>query len=141
MTTLKRILWTGLPVAALLAGLGFALAEATDLFLSANHPGRVVDVIDGAARTGGEPLADPLPAAVRRTLPVSMALWGFGLVAAYEGLRRLVKGPAKKAVAATKPAGVDVDKLLEDLMRKAEADRAGLVEADPLPASVTATLP
>ncbi len=132
--TLKRILWNGLPAAVLLAGLGFALAETAGFFLDANRPARQLSAADGAA-----PLADPVPADLRRSLPVSMAVWGFALVAGYEGVRRLLKGPGKKAGPRLPPvpAGAAVDKLLSDLMRKAEADRAGPDTTTPPPVGLT----
>jgi hypothetical protein len=129
--TLNRILKAGLPAAAALAVLGYGLAEAADVFLSATKPHRQVEVIDGATVPADAP-ADPVPTALRRTLPVTMALWGFGLVAAFEGLRRLVKGPAVKPPI-KRPAAADVDKLLADLMVRAEADKAGPEVATPAP--------
>lgn len=131
--TLKRILWAGVPAAALLAGVGFVLAEAADLFVAANEPARAVEAIDGAAPPADRP--PPVSVNLRRTLPLTMAAWGFGLVAAYEGLRRLLRG-APKPPAAQKPAQTpaDVDRLLNDLLVKAEADRAGPSTATPPPA-------
>ena len=134
--TLKRILWNGLPAAAALAVVGFLLAETADLFLDANRPVR-----GEVERVGGiEPLADPTPEALRRTLPVTLAVWGFALVAAGEGIRRLVKGPPKKpGKLPPVPPRAEVDKLLSDLMKKVEADRVGPEVATPPPAGAVST--
>lgn len=133
--TLKRILWAGVPTAVLLAGLGFALAEATDLYLAANRPVRGLDVIDESVSSPNSLPRDPVSATVRRTLPLTMAAWGFGVVVAYEGLRRLIKGPTRKPSTPSVLAPTDVDKLLADLMRKAEADRAESETVTPPPAA------
>ena len=80
-----------------------------------------------------------MPADLRRSLPVSMAVWGFALVAGYEGVRRLLRGPAKKPTPRLPPVPPQavVDKLLDDLMRKAEADRVGPEAATPPPVALT----
>lgn len=140
--TLKRILWAGVPAAVLLAGLGFALAEAADVYLAANQPARGVEAIDGAAPPADALPPDPVPSTLRRTLPLTMAAWGFAVVAAYEGVRRLVKGPARKpGLVPPVPAPTDVDQLLADLMRKAEADRAVSETATPPPAAPVTPAP
>jgi hypothetical protein len=139
--TLKRIVWAGVPAAVLLAGVGFVLAEAADLFLAAQEPARAVEAIDGAAPPAPAPPA--VTADVRRTLPLTMAAWGFALVTVYELLRWLIRGTPKPAGQPKKPvpATADVDKLLNDLLVKAEADRAGPSTATPPPAGTPAAPP
>lgn len=120
--TLKRIVRAGLPAGLVLAAVGYGLAELAGAFLSAQVPAREVVAVDGADPAAAPP--DPLPADLRRTLPLTMACWGVGLVTAYELLRRLVKGPAQPPKRSPVPAAGDVDKLLDDLLKKAEADRS-----------------
>ena len=124
--TLLRILKNGVPTAVILAGLGWLMAEAAGMWVA----GQAVTRSDPVG--GGEDVADMF----RSRLPLSMAAWGFGIVAAFEvtlGLWRGGKKPADPPAAV--PPEDEVEKLLNDLLRQAEAAEAARV-ANPAPAPV-----
>jgi hypothetical protein len=78
-----------------------------------------------AARSAEEAAALERSAeSLRKTVPLAMAIWGFGFVALYEGARHLMRG--KKAP--TEPPATqqpdETEKLLEELLSQAEAKSA-----------------
>ncbi len=119
-TTLLRTLKSGVPVALALAGLGYLYAT-------------IVGILAGST-AGVE--ADP---DMQVRIPVTMAAWGFGLVAAGE----LVFGFGRRTVAAAPvvvpaepgPGGLDpdVERLLNDLLAQADAARATDAAAGSVP--------
>ena len=64
--------------------------------------------------------------ALRSQVPLSMALWGFGLVAVWEITLFLLRGEPPAAGAKKQPAPPDeAELLLEELMRQADAAQTG----------------
>lgn len=114
---LLRILKHGLPTAGLLALIGYGMAELSAMYL-AMQP--------GAGRDGGQ-WAENMANAFRFQVPVTMAAFGFALVALLEFLYWLVHGnPASDpAPPRHSPPPDPTDQLLEDLLRRSEADLAG----------------
>lgn len=110
-TTLLRILKSGVPVALALAGLGYLYATIAGILVGSTAGAEV----------------DP---DMRVRVPVVMAAWGFGLVAAGE----LLFGFGRRTAAATPPAAPvepgsggldpDVERLLNDLLAQADLARA-----------------
>ena len=102
--TLLRVLKNGLLTAVLLFVIGIGLSELA---------------------TTGE--SDDVARAVRQRLPAAMAAWGLALVTGFELLlwawRRKRPAPAPVPTLAP-PSPEDVDALLNQLLEKAEADRA-----------------
>lgn len=117
-TLAVRILRRGLPTAAVLALMGYGMAEFAGIYLAAQP---------GAERGDGQ-WAENVAASLRYRVPLGMAAWGFGLVALFEFLHWLVRGnppaPAPKSAAAPDAT----ERLLTDLLRRAEADKAARKE-------------
>ena len=67
--------------------------------------------------------AEAMAAQMRRNIPIAMAAMGFVFVAAFEGLRHLVKGKQPKAPPAP-PVPDETELLLEKLLSEAEAKSA-----------------
>lgn len=137
--TLIRVLKSGVPTALVLAALGWVMAEAAGLWLAGQPVSRSQPGIpsDSSAATGSEDVADMF----RSRLPFAMAAWGFGIVTAFEltlGLWRGGKKPAARPVAV--PTEDEVEKLLNDLLRQAEAAEAARA-ANPTPTPVPARRP
>jgi hypothetical protein len=128
---LVRILKQGIPVALILAVVGFVLAEAAGMWFAMQSAG------DSTVRvTVGDTPIDPsanggkdLTRALRTRMPLTLAAWGFGIVAVIELLLGLWRG-RKPATPATPPAEVDVEKLLQQV-GEAEAQRANLSDTPP----------
>jgi hypothetical protein len=116
----KKIAVNGTVAAVILLGFGFLLAEAAGFLLA-----------QPATRDG--PAAADTAAATRRALrtrvPVTMALWGVGLVAVWEITAFLLRGEPKPAAPRKLPAPTDAAaNQLEDLVRQSDAakgDSAG----------------
>lgn len=114
---LIRILKNGLLTAVLLAALGYALAEFATAVLGTQTTPRSTADLPAVS-------ADDLTIGLKGRMPLTLAAWGFGLVAVIEVLRHLLRG-GKRALAA-KPAAAVVDetaKLLNELLEKADAER------------------
>lgn len=125
-----RLLWNGLPVAVLLAGVGYGLSQMAEMMSGkADRP-----------RPDGVPeLADHL----QWRLPAGLAAWGFGLVLVFELLLSVWRQPvptadgkadaARRSVVAIE---ADAEQLLLKLLGEAEAaERARTMPspADPTP--------
>jgi hypothetical protein len=126
--TLIRILKAGLPTAAALFALGYVLSEAAAIWVTATAPaGRSVAADPGLGTTGAaDSTATDAATAIRKRVPLAMAGWGFAIVAGFELLLwawRGGKAPAEPSPLAPPPPA-DVDALLNQIMAKAEADRA-----------------
>jgi hypothetical protein len=61
---------------------------------------------------------------LRRTVPLAMAIWGFGFVALYEVARHVMRGKKAPAEPPTPPQPDETEKLLEELLSQAEAKSA-----------------
>lgn len=126
----NRLLWNGLPVAVLLAGVGYGLSQMAEMMHGKSDRPRPDGVAD---------LADHL----QWRLPLGLAAWGFGLVLVFELLFSLWRKPwpaesgqrieAKKSVASIQD---EAEQLLLKLLAEAEAAeraRAMPSAADPTP--------
>jgi hypothetical protein len=135
---LVRILKQGIPVAVILAVVGFVLAEGAGMWFAMQSGGdSTVRVTVGSAPV--DPSADggkDLTRALRTRMPFTMAAWGFGIVAVIELFLGLVRG--RKPAAPAAPAEIDVEKLLSQHLQKAEAasgDRTRSAADTPPPGS------
>lgn len=124
-----RLLWNGLPVAVLLAGVGYGLSQMAEMMTG--KPER--------------PRPDAVPELAEQLqwrLPLGLAAWGFGLVLVFELLlsvwRKPVPQPDEKAETARKSVAAieaDAEQLLLKLL--AEAEAAERARAMPSPADPT----
>lgn len=128
---LVRILKQGIPVAIILAVVGYVLAEAAGMWFAMQSGGNsTVRVTVG--NTPVDPSADggkDLTRALRTRMPFTLAAWGFGIVAVIELFLGLVRG-RKPAVPPAQPAEVNVEKLLQQVA-EAESQRAKLSDTPP----------
>jgi hypothetical protein len=136
---LVRILKQGIPVALILAAVGFVLAEAAGMWFAMQSGGdSTVRVTVGDATVPADPSSggNDLTRALRTRMPFTMAAWGFGIVAVIELLLGLWRG--RKPMAPVVPAEVEIEKLLQQHLQKAEAanaDRARSATDTPPPGS------
>lgn len=124
-----RLLWNGLPVAVLLAGVGYGLSQTAEM-------------MTGKA---GRPHPDGVPALAEHLqwrLPLGLAAWGFGLVLVFELLLSVWRKPASQPdgtaeAARTSVAAIEAD--AEQLLLKllGEAEAAERARATPSPADPT----
>jgi hypothetical protein len=121
--TLVRILKQGIPVAAVLALVGYVMAEAAGMWVGGQAERSSVRVTmdaPGAPDVSGEDLSRVL----RTRLPFTLALWGFGIVVVFELVLSVWRGNrAAKPVAAV-PTEDEVETLLNQLLRQAESAEA-----------------
>ena len=108
---LTQLLKNGLPTAALLAFFGYLFAQFAGMWYASESAGRPSPVG-----------ADDIAAALEWRLPLTMAAWGFGLVALFEGVLSLWRKPVPSKPAA--PAADDTEQLLLKLLEEAEAAEA-----------------
>src|SRR5918994_5322510 len=81
---LVRILKQGIPVALILAAVGFLMAEAAGMFFAMQSGGdSSVRVTVGDAPESAN-AGEDLTRTLQRRLPFTLADWGFGLVVALE---------------------------------------------------------
>lgn len=122
---LIRILKRGLFTAAILAVLGCVLADLSEIWLASQ------------SAASGEEFAQSL----RYRMPLTMAVWGFTLVAVIEAALTLFRGgkrtiPARRVPAV--PTEDEVEQLLNQLLQQAdaaEAARAGKSNPAPCPST------
>lgn len=126
----KRVVANSLLAAAFLGLIGYGMGELAATFLLTQAPDRAVPVeVLSAAEFEAEP--DPVGDALRTRVPVMMALWGFVLVAAGELIlarrRRLAAPPPAPA----DPKPDSAERLLEQLLREAEAKSRAAADNTP----------
>lgn len=80
----------GLPTAAVLAGLGFVLAELSSIWMQIQSPPRM---------SADESWIWQTQSKLRWQLPLGMAAWGFGLVAIFEAVVTAIRGGARPSEA------------------------------------------
>ena len=105
---LLKLLKTGLPTAAILALFGYAFAQFAGMWYVSDAGGRESPV--GAVEVARS---------LEWRLPLTMAAWGFGLVALFEGVLSLWRAPAP-----AEPAHPIIDateQLLLKLLEEADA--------------------
>jgi hypothetical protein len=136
---LVRILKQGIPVALILAAVGFLMAEAAGIFFAMQSGGdSSVRVTVGDAPESAN-AGEDLTRTLQRRLPFTLAAWGFGLVVALElvlGLWRGRKPTAPPGRAPAVPTEDETEKLLNQLLQQAdaaEADRAKSATDTPPP--------
>jgi hypothetical protein len=134
-----RILKQGIPVALILAAVGFLMAEAAGIFFAMQSGGdSSVRVTVGDAPASAD-AGEDLTRTLQRRLPFTLAAWGFGLVVALElllGLWRGRKPATPSSSAPTVPTEDETEKLLNQLLQQAdaaEADRAKSATDTPPP--------
>lgn len=127
--TLERILKHGLPTAALLALLGFLMAEVAATWI-ASQPAPALQPrasVEFPANEAAAPRPDVEAAReLRYQLPIQMAAWGFGLVvlcelvlAYWRGQKPPLAGPGLRP-----PTDAEVEELLNQLLQQAEEAEA-----------------
>lgn len=113
MSTRKTILVHGGMVAAVLAVIGYVLAQAAGMWIGSQSAPRTFDA--GAAPatvTGGSELAT----ALEWRLPITMAVFGFALVAFGEGVKALWKRPP--VAPPSNPHEIEMQRMLRELEEK-----------------------
>ena len=113
---LHRLLMNGLPTAAILAIFGYAFAQFAGMWYVSESGGRHSPVG-----------ADEIAATLEWRLPLTMAAWGFGLVALFEGVLSLWRKPDPAPIRLT-PAVDETEQLLLKLLEEAEAAEAARQE-------------
>ena len=68
---------------------------------------------------------------LRKSVPLAMAIWGFGFVALYEVARHVMRGKKAPAEPPAPPQPDETEKLLEELLSQAEAKSALAPACDP----------
>lgn len=111
---LRRILLHGGLTAALLAGLGALFAELASVWLIGNGP---------RGTAGATDPTDPVGAALRTRVPLTLALWGFLFVLVGELVIWGVRGH-RPAVKPTEAPQDEAEKLLNELLAQAKAKMA-----------------
>jgi hypothetical protein len=102
--------------ALFLGVVGLLLAEMASTALISPTGGR-----EASAKMAGESADVGRSAADMRTrIPLALAVWGFVVVALYEFVRHLLRG-RRALTPVTPPAPDETEKLLEELLRQAEA--------------------
>gem|GEM_PF-1616709 len=105
---LLKLMKYGVPTGVVLAGVGYLFAHLAAIWYTSESGGR--------ATVGAEEMS----ATLEWRLPLTMAAWGFGLVALFEGVLSLWRTP----VASPAPAAVgpdETEQLLLKLLEEAEA--------------------
>jgi hypothetical protein len=122
---LIRILKQGIPVALILAVIGYVMAGVAGMWLS-SHSGSDTSVrvtVENSSADTGETLTQ----AMQLRLPLTLAAWGFGLVTVLELVRTLVRGQKPSTKQNTLPSRVtedETEKLLNQLLQQADAAEA-----------------
>ena len=116
---LRRMAIHGGCTAIILAVIGVVLAEmaATSVLTPVGTRLPAKDAAEASAAAEG------LAAQMRRNIPIAMAAMGFVFVAAFEGLRHLIRRKQPKAPPAP-PVPDETELLLEQLLNEAEAKSA-----------------
>lgn len=121
---LLRILKNGLLTAVALAALGYVLAEGAGTWV-ASQPTLRPHAEPGLAATPGPAPPEALSNQLKTRLPFSLAGWGVVLVVLFEVTAHVWRGgKAPPAPVAKKPTADETEKLLNELLAKAEAERA-----------------
>lgn len=110
---LTRILKNGLAAAAVLAVMGLVFTEFARTWLAVGAP----------ARDGADPNA-AVTDLIRFRVPLLMAAWGFGFVAASEALLFVLRGgPPSAKTAPRQPKAETAEVLLDELLRQTDEMR------------------
>ncbi len=110
---LFKVLKSGLPTAAILAVCGYVFAQFAGMWYVSEAGGRTLPV-------GSGEIADTL----EWRLPLTMAAWGFGLIALFEGVLSIWRQPAALEVPAEVETVDETEQLLLKLLEEAEAAEA-----------------
>lgn len=115
----KRVLIHATLTAVVLAVIGYMFAEFAGTWLNTQ-----------SARPASADLNPALPEGARVRIPLMMALWGFAFVVVGEFIaaRFRKKKPVEEPQSA---AAAETEKLLTELLAKAEAERAAKPPTDP----------
>jgi hypothetical protein len=144
--TLVRIAKHGLPTAALLALLGFLMAEMAGIWVASQPaPSAPRASVESPADTAA-PADRPDTVAVRALryqLPLEMAAWGFGLVVLCELWLALwrSKKPPMHPPGLRPPTDAEVEELLNQLLQQAEEAEAARKAAAARPADTPPPCP
>lgn len=106
-----KLFKTGVPTAGILAGVGYLFAQLASMWYISEAAGR--------STVGAEHVADTL----EFRLPISMAAWGFGLIALFEGALAIWHTPPAPIEPAV-PTVDETEQLLLKLLEEAEAAEA-----------------
>ena len=135
---LVRILKQGIPVAVILAVIGYVMAEAAGMLVGG--PGEASVRVPTGGADGAEVEQD-VTRALRSQMPLTLAAWGFGIVVAVELVRAALRGTRATRPAAPQPPSEDsVETLLNQLLQQAEAAEAARA-AQPLTQAQNETPP
>jgi hypothetical protein len=128
---LRQIAIRGGLTALFLAALGFLLTEMAATTFFAPVTTRTSNDMAISATTANESMLRQM----RATMPLSMAIWGFAIVATLELLKHFVTRGRTPVPASPPPPPDETEKLLEELLTQAESRTAssrGAVEAKPV---------
>lgn len=112
----KRVLVHATLTALVLAVIGLVFVEFAGAWLSAP-----------AARPASADLNPGLPESAKYRIPLMMALWGFAFVIVGEFVAARFRRPKVQE----QPQPADAEKLLNELLAKADAERAAKPPAEP----------
>ena len=110
---LFKVLKSGLPTAAILAVCGYVFAQFAGMWYVSEAGGRTLPV--GSGEIAGT---------LEWRLPLTMAAWGFGLIALFEGVLSIWRQPAVLEVPAEVETVDETEQLLLKLLEEAEAAEA-----------------
>ena len=120
---LLRILKNGLITAVGLAVLGYVLAEGAGVWVAAQPTLR--PAAEGVTAAPGPVPPEELARQLRTRLPFTLAGWGFALVALFEVTAHVLRGgKAPPTSTAKKSVDDETERLLNELLVRAEAERA-----------------
>jgi hypothetical protein len=140
---LLRILKNGLLTAVILAVLGYVLAEGAGVWVG-SQPTLRPHAEPGLAASPGPAPPEQLAGELRTRLPFSLAGWGFLLVVLFEVLAHVWRGGKAPPTRTPKtPVADETEKLLNELLAKAEAAEAQKKAASqtPVPADNVGVTP
>lgn len=109
---LLKLLKNGVPTAVILAVIGYLFAQLASMWYVSESGGR--------ENVGVQEMSETL----QWRLPLTMAAWGFGLVALFEGVLSLWRTPVAPPTISTPPAVDETEQLLLQLLEEAEAAEA-----------------
>jgi hypothetical protein len=128
---LLRILKNGLLTAAVLAVLGYVLAEGAAVWVG-SQPTLRPAAEPGLVASPGPATPEALARQLRTRLPFSLAGWGVALVVLFEVAAHVWRGGKAPPPPTPKASGPDeTEKLLNELLAKAEAAEAERKAAGP----------
>jgi hypothetical protein len=122
---------SAVPTAFVLAGIGFLLAEYAGVMVASHEIPRQVPV-EGETIGSTTKIAHQVTGQLRVRLPITLAVFGFGLVTFWEGLRSIWAKPSVLEQENSDDEPQTVDELLNQLAARVEAETKQANEAKQL---------